>query len=156
MWMFRVQDRTTGKVVPVRFEGPISAMLDQGDVVHVEGYMEGGVLNARKITDENGALLAKSRCFVATAVYGDVMAPEVEVFRRFREQVLNRSALGRLFVRVYWRYGPRLAKWMEENAVACIGGRFVLNRIAGICGIWLGRKQSSDDRQMPEETQTWH
>jgi hypothetical protein len=115
VWLFRVQDRASGRVASVRFEGPINGMLDQGDFVTVQGFVQGGVLNARKITDEHGAVLAQSKCFVATAVFGDPMAPEVETLHRFREQVLNTSAAGRWLVAIYWRVGPRAARWMERH-----------------------------------------
>jgi hypothetical protein len=49
-------------------------------------------------------------CFVATAAYGDWQHPEVEFLRWHRDNVLVRSAAGRVFIRAYWHIGPQLAK----------------------------------------------
>lgn len=48
-------------------------------------------------------------CFIATAVYGSPFAPEVEVFRRFRDETLLSSKLGALFVRIYYCCSPPFA-----------------------------------------------
>lgn len=48
-------------------------------------------------------------CFIATAVYGSPLAPEVEVFRQFRDETLLSSKLGTLFVRTYYSFSPPLA-----------------------------------------------
>jgi hypothetical protein len=50
-------------------------------------------------------------CYVATMVYGDYDAPEVKVLRNFRDNVLDKSAAGRLFIRVYYKYSP----WFVER-----------------------------------------
>lgn len=115
VWMFRVQNDETGDVVSVRFEGPINALLDHGDHVHVKGYTMQGVLHARLITDEHGTVLAKAKCFVATVACGTMWAPEVETLRRFRDQVLARSRWGCVAIALYWRIGPRLASWLETR-----------------------------------------
>jgi hypothetical protein len=48
-------------------------------------------------------------CFLATAAYGEG-AKELVTFRRFRDEVLQRSAAGALLVRGYYRVGPALAR----------------------------------------------
>lgn len=45
-------------------------------------------------------------CYVATAVYGSYDCPEVWVLRRFRDQTLMSTALGRASVRVYYAMSP--------------------------------------------------
>ena len=63
---------------------------------------------------------AKKGCYLATAVYGSYDAPEVRVLRRFRDQRLERSRAGRLFIRAYYRFSPslasRLGRWPRVNA----------------------------------------
>jgi len=54
-------------------------------------------------------------CFIATAVYGDYDHPQVRKLRRFRDQVLLRSAPGRHFVRWYYRVGPGWAEWVHQK-----------------------------------------
>lgn len=45
-------------------------------------------------------------CFVATAVYGSYDCPEVWVLRRFRDQTLAKSTLGRAFISAYYLTSP--------------------------------------------------
>lgn len=51
----------------------------------------------------------RTSCFIATAVYGSAMAPEVLVFRNYRDEVLADSFLGRSFVQVYYAISPHIA-----------------------------------------------
>jgi hypothetical protein len=48
-------------------------------------------------------------CFVATVSLG-VEAPQLEVFRAFRDRVMRRSAAGRGLISAYYAHGPRLAR----------------------------------------------
>ena len=56
----------------------------------------------------------KEGCYIATAVYGSYDAPEVMVLRRFRDETLRKSALGRWFIRVYYRLSPAVAKKLRK------------------------------------------
>lgn len=48
-------------------------------------------------------------CFVATAVYGDPNHPEVVFLRWYRDNILSKNVLGKLFIKIYWIVGPKLA-----------------------------------------------
>lgn len=56
-------------------------------------------------------------CFIATAVYGDVHAPEVETLRRFRDGVLMQTDLGRTLCRAYYSGLGQQAAHMLEYSV---------------------------------------
>ena len=56
----------------------------------------------------------KSGCFIATAAYGSAFAPEVVVFRCFRDEILLTSTLGSLFVDVYYLVSPPLASLISR------------------------------------------
>jgi hypothetical protein len=71
-------------------------------------------------------------CFLATAVFGDG-APELEPFRRFRDQVLMRSMLGRVCVRGYERAGPMAARWVLRRE----GRRQALRKALEVVHRWL-------------------
>ena len=59
-------------------------------------------------------MLGKSSCFVATALY-DVSEPEtIEVLRAFRDLKLQKSFWGRIFIHIYYRLGPTLARGTDH------------------------------------------
>lgn len=51
----------------------------------------------------------KSGCFVASAVYDDYNSSEVILLRQFRDNILSNSILGRIFISIYYVFGPYLA-----------------------------------------------
>ncbi len=48
-------------------------------------------------------------CFIATVVYQDWNAPELDTLRFYRDTVLARSEAGKRVIRAYYKYGPLLA-----------------------------------------------
>jgi hypothetical protein len=70
----------------------------------------------------------KGWCFVATAVYGDPMHPNVVLLQHFRDKHLEPNAAGRLFIRWYYRVGPHLA-----HSALCRG--FCARSIRGFLGL---------------------
>ncbi|MBW3624385.1 MAG: DnaJ domain-containing protein [Armatimonadetes bacterium] len=61
-------------------------------------------------------------CFVVTATYGSPEAAEVVRYRRYRDEVLVKTMLGRMMIRAYNRVGPMLARavvrWSALKAIA--------------------------------------
>ena len=66
-------------------------------------------------------------CFIATAVYGTTLAPEIQVLRTYRDNVLRNKTTGRIFIKGYERFAPVFAyyiknkenekKWVRNNIV---------------------------------------
>ena len=54
-------------------------------------------------------------CFIATAAYGSELEPHVVAMRKFRDQYLKRTALGRAFIRFYYRHSPPVAAVIAEH-----------------------------------------
>jgi hypothetical protein len=54
-------------------------------------------------------------CFVATAVFGSPLETEVEILRALRDRYLMKQPLGRVFVRLYYRYGPYAAGYIADR-----------------------------------------
>ena len=60
-------------------------------------------------------------CFVATAVYGDRNAPQVNVLRDFRDNVLAKSATGKAFVDFYYSgAGKKAASFVKKRLSSAI------------------------------------
>jgi len=53
-------------------------------------------------------------CYIATAVYGSYEAPEVLILRKFRDEVLLQSFVGRIFVVTYYAVSPPIANWLKD------------------------------------------
>lgn len=71
-------------------------------------------------------------CYIATAVYGDYDAPQVMVLREFRDTVLKKSLPGRVFIKIYYKCSPPIAKQLKyavriNQMVRVILDRFVAN-----------------------------
>ncbi len=60
-------------------------------------------------------LLENKGCFIATAAFGSPMQPQVELLRKFRNQVLLPSQWGRQFVKFYYQNSPPVAQFISEN-----------------------------------------
>jgi uncharacterized repeat protein (TIGR01451 family) len=48
-------------------------------------------------------------CFIATAAYGSPLESHVQALRAFRDRYLQRTAVGRAFIRYYYLHSPPLA-----------------------------------------------
>ena len=69
----------------------------------------------RSSTREESKQPTKSGCFIAAAVYGHADCPQVLVLRRFRDEVLARTFLGRAGICVYYHLGPMAAQWLNQK-----------------------------------------
>jgi len=59
----------------------------------------------------------ESKCFIATAAYGSPSSPEVLVFRRFRDEVLLASKIGRGCVHLYYIISPPIASYVVRSII---------------------------------------
>jgi ribosomal protein S27E len=62
-----------------------------------------------------GGSIKPGPCYIATACYGDFNAPEVKLFREFRDTELTNSIHGRLFVKSYYFFSPIILKIIGDN-----------------------------------------
>jgi hypothetical protein len=59
---------------------------------------------------------AGAGCFIATAAFGSPLEPHVQALRQFRDRYLQRTGLGRAFIRFYYRHSPPLAAVIAQHA----------------------------------------
>jgi hypothetical protein len=78
-------------------------------------------------------------CFVVTAAYGEG-APELGVFRAWRDEVLRQREWGRRFIRVYYRHGPGWARWVTARPWVRWGVRRVLGQVHWVLKTSMGRR----------------
>lgn len=71
----------------------------------------------------------KSGCFIATAVYQDYDAPEVQVLRKFRDKKLNRCLLGKVFIKVYYFISPPIANLLSNHRRVIKFVKYILDKI---------------------------
>ncbi len=63
----------------------------------------------------------KLDCFIATVVYGDINAPEVQVLRDFRDNVLEESRIGRTAINLYYSgLGERSANFIKDHVPSLV------------------------------------
>lgn len=73
----------------------------------------GGAFESGSSSGESGG-----GCFIATAAYGSYAEPHVLTLREFRDNVLYTTALGRLFVRCYYKTSPPIADLIASREYA--------------------------------------
>lgn len=52
----------------------------------------------------------KGGCYIATCVYGSYNSPEVLVLRKYRDNILAKTLVGRIFIKIYYKISPLLVK----------------------------------------------
>jgi len=65
-------------------------------------------------------------CFIATAAFGSPQEPHVGVLRQFRDRYLQTNGIGRMLVRIYYRFSPKYASIISGNERLKTIVRFVL------------------------------
>ena len=90
----------------------------------VTGHSDPGMFGSYRHTDSEG-------CYVATCVYGSYDCPQVWTLRRFRDDTLGKSALGRAFIRTYYATSPTIVRWFGDTGWFKKMWRGVLDRMVG-------------------------
>lgn len=73
-------------------------------------------LNNVEVTAIQG-FLGDSKCFIATAAYRSANAAPVLMLRRFRDQILLHTILGKKFVAWYYSWSPAAADWLIDHPI---------------------------------------
>ncbi|MFQ5749984.1 MAG: CFI-box-CTERM domain-containing protein [Planctomycetota bacterium] len=76
-------------------------------------------------------------CFLATAAYDDPGSPELKVLRRWRDEHLAKTRLGRLMIRTYYELSPPLADAIAGHAWARSLTRALLAPVVWALSLWM-------------------
>jgi len=94
---------------------------------HLSGFSIGSVLSGDTSGGDGGG-----GCFIATAAYGSLFEPHVEVLREFRDAFLLPSRIGKAFVETYYRYSPPVAGFIADNESLKAVVRVALAPVVGV------------------------
>lgn len=72
-------------------------------------------INNRKLGNQPSQNVDNGGCYVATAIYGSYDCPEVWTLRRFRDETLSKSILGKLFIKIYYTISPKFVEWFGDK-----------------------------------------
>ncbi len=80
------------------------------------------------VNTSGGGSSGSSGCYIATMAYGDYNHPQVMILRQFRDEVLDKLALGKWFIKTYYHYSPRLVERLKKQRTVNIIIRKALNQ----------------------------
>lgn len=91
---------------------------DDTEVVEVDGEKKRLCANCKP---------PRRRCFIATAAYGTPLAEEINVLRKFRDDNLQLSSIGKRFIDFYYLISPPIAKLISSRSCLRKFVRYILN-----------------------------
>jgi cold-shock DNA-binding domain protein len=97
-----------GKIIyPVATQQKITDDFDKLLLKYFDKEIKSGEISGYKPDKKAGK---KGGCYVATCVYGSYDCPEVWTLRRYRDEKLDKTFLGRMFIKFYYSISPLAVK----------------------------------------------
>lgn len=97
-----------GKITyPVTTEQRITDDFDKLLLKYFDKEIKSGEISGYKPNKKAGK---EGGCYVATCVYGSYDCPEVWTLRRYRDEKLDKTFFGRMFIRFYYAVSPLAVK----------------------------------------------
>jgi len=128
-------DRIAGQYKRTRKGGKVFKEIQPNPVIAAEAVTsidetwdenQGKYVKRNKAGAQN-KVQSSRMCFIATAAYGDIDAPEVEQLREFRDNSLMTNSFGRSFVRAYYTVSPPIARLIARKPTLRLVARKVLD-----------------------------
>ena len=111
----------------------ITRLIGRTDYQHSIDLIELELLSISKIgttrqirLDAYLKMFQNSSCFIATACYGNLNAPEVLTLRQFRDEKLINTYFGNLFVKFYYTFSPFFAALISKSEALKKAVRIIL------------------------------
>ncbi|HSS21680.1 MAG TPA: CFI-box-CTERM domain-containing protein [Pyrinomonadaceae bacterium] len=110
-------------------EGNLSTSLTNEEYAEAKHFIQDAEFHIQKFDPTFRAQIPEhSNCYIATAVYGSYDCDEVLTLRAFRDHTLSNYAFGRLFIRIYYEVGPRVANRIASGSITNQAMRLLLNK----------------------------
>lgn len=84
------------------------------------------ILTSCLTPSEVAGVLDEKNCFISTAAFGSQSAPEVKIFRQFRNNFLLQNFVGKAFVKFYYKISPAIAEIISGNEFLKVTTRVLL------------------------------
>ena len=106
--------------------------LQPGTFFYVRAYAvaDGQIYYGNQVGFKTG-----DSCFIATAAFGSIFHPSVQLLREFRDSYMINNHLGRLLVTLYYRYSPHVADVIAADSTLRLITRILLLPLVGAA--WL-------------------
>jgi hypothetical protein len=72
---------------------------------------------AKSAAKQVGSTIGKATdgCYIATMAYGSYEHPQVLELRQFRDEILQKTIAGRLFIKTYYFISPKLVELLKDK-----------------------------------------
>lgn len=104
--VFRIDGKTTKNLLIIN-----RGQDDESLIVRLQKVSSVSSVSTPVIATQGGG---GGGCFIATASFGSIKHPVVQDLIWFRDYILLKSSLGKLFVNTYYHYSPTLASWIKQ------------------------------------------
>ena len=84
-----------------------------------------------------------TRCFIATAVYGDCNHPKVITLRKFRDEHLLTNDYGIKFVEFYYKNSPKFANYIKDKKVLSYPIRKILDGFSYLLEKYFNKQKAN-------------
>ena len=94
--------------------GPIQI----NQVKHICYWKDVRAAQAKSTAKKVGSTISSATdkgCYIATMAYGDYNHPQVMELRRFRDDFLDKTIVGRRFIKFYYKYSPNLVEKLKNK-----------------------------------------
>jgi len=117
---YLVGDESNSKYVINNFIKPRSDLYkdDLDQINELEKKMSVGTKIKNETKEFNRELYnmkQQSKCFIATAAYGTSYEQEINIFRQWRDEILNQSTIGKKGVQIYYKISPPIADYISKT-----------------------------------------
>lgn len=79
------------------------------------------------LEEKNKTVEKKDACYVATMVYQDYDHPKVLVLRKFRDNILNKSRVGKKLIFIYYAFSPKFVKIAKNSYFLTLISKILIN-----------------------------